>query len=144
MTIVGIPQLEMPYKICPQILNVLQAPCKRTCIFNHAVITGAMRKPVIGVTPLWDERKDNLWIERECPLHELLETDILAVNSCHHQGIAELSPELIPMATAEDGLVEAVRMKGKSFVWAVQWHPEMSLCEVSSQKLFGVFVDACR
>jgi putative glutamine amidotransferase len=79
----------------------------------------------------------------ERPVIGLLETDALAVNSYHHQGAAELSPELIPMARAEDGLVEAVCMKGRTFVWAVQWHPELALCEESSRKLFRRFVDAC-
>jgi putative glutamine amidotransferase len=74
----------------------------------------------------------------------LLGVNALEVNSCHHQGIAELSPELIPMARAEDGLIEAVCMKNKPFVWAVQWHPEFVLNEESSRKLFGAFVEVCR
>ena len=28
------------------------------------------------------------------------------------------------MAYAADGIIEAVRMPEKHFVWAVQWHPE--------------------
>jgi putative glutamine amidotransferase len=48
------------------------------------------------------------------------------------------------MAWAEDGLIEAVRVKDAAFAWAVQWHPEMALAEASSRKLFSAFVDACR
>jgi putative glutamine amidotransferase len=95
-------------------------------------------------TPPYDRPSHRVGIEPGSPLYGLLEADSLAVNSCHHQGIAELSPELVPMARAEDGLVEAVYMKNRSFVWAVQWHPEMALKEESSRKLFGVFVNACR
>jgi putative glutamine amidotransferase len=73
--------------------------------------------------------------------------DTLPVNSSHHQGIAELSPRLRAMAEAEDGLIEAVYMKDRAFVWAVQWHPEMLPAEESSGKLFAAFVhaagDAC-
>jgi putative glutamine amidotransferase len=83
-------------------------------------------------------------IEPGSPLHELLGADTLAVNSCHHQGIAELSPRLTPMARAEDGLVEAVCMKDKPFVRAVQWHPEKALADENSGKLIDAFVDACR
>jgi putative glutamine amidotransferase len=82
-------------------------------------------------------------IEPESPLHELLGVSTLAVNSSHHQGIAGLSPKLSPMARAEDGLIEAVYMKDRAFVWAVQWHPEMALAEESSEKIFGAFVRAC-
>ncbi|MDR1786740.1 MAG: gamma-glutamyl-gamma-aminobutyrate hydrolase family protein [Spirochaetaceae bacterium] len=77
------------------------------------------------------------------PLADLLGTDSLQVNSYHHQGIKRLAPGLEPMAAAEDGLVEAVYMPGKPFVWAVQWHPEFALQWESSGKLFSALVRAC-
>jgi putative glutamine amidotransferase len=94
--------------------------------------------------PPYDKPVHQVNIEPVSPLHELLGLDSLAVNSCHHQGIAELSPRLTPMAWAEDGLVEAVYMKDKAFVRAVQWHPEKALADENSGKLFDAFVDACR
>jgi putative glutamine amidotransferase len=46
-------------------------------------------------------------------------------NSIHHQGIKDLAPEFIVEARCpEDGLIEAVRWRGPSYVAAVQWHPE--------------------
>jgi putative glutamine amidotransferase len=48
------------------------------------------------------------------------------------------------MAWAEDGLVEAVYMKDKPFVRAVQWHPEKALADENCGKLFDAFVNACR
>jgi putative glutamine amidotransferase len=46
-------------------------------------------------------------------------------NSIHHQGIKDLAPEFIVEAHCpEDGLIEAVRWRGPSYVAAVQWHPE--------------------
>ena len=47
----------------------------------------------------------------------------VGVNSCHHQGIRELAPELKVWAKAPDGLVEAVYLPGKRYARAVQWHP---------------------
>jgi putative glutamine amidotransferase len=94
--------------------------------------------------PPYDKPVHRVHIEPGSPLHEILGLDSLAVNSCHHQGIAELSPRLIPMAWAEDGLVEAVYMKDKPFVRAVQWHPEKALADENSGKLFDAFVDICR
>ena len=49
------------------------------------------------------------------------------VNSIHHQAIKDLSPEFVAEAfSAEDRLVEAIRRKDpdKSYIAAVQWHPE--------------------
>ena len=47
------------------------------------------------------------------------------VNSVHHQAIKDLAPGLVVEARSpRDGLIEAVRQPGNSFVAAVQWHPE--------------------
>ena len=47
------------------------------------------------------------------------------VNSIHHQGIKDLAPGLIVEARCpDDGMVEAVRWQGPSYVAGVQWHPE--------------------
>lgn len=46
------------------------------------------------------------------------------VISIHHQGIHRLGRDLQVEATGEDGLIEAVRGKGRGFVCGVQWHPE--------------------
>ena len=66
-------------------------------------------KPVIGVIPLWDEKKDSIWM----------------------------------LPGYMDGLVEAVYLPGKKFVWAVQWHPEFSYkSDVNSKKILRAFVEA--
>lgn len=49
------------------------------------------------------------------------------VNSIHHQGIKDLSPEFVAEAiSTSDGVVEAIRRKdrSKSYIAALQWHPE--------------------
>jgi len=46
------------------------------------------------------------------------------------------------MARSTDDLIEAMYLPGKTFVWGVQWHPEMSLQEESSRKIFEAFVGA--
>ncbi len=48
-----------------------------------------------------------------------------AINSIHHQAIKDLAPELEVEARAvPDGIVEAVRWRGPSHVFGMQWHPE--------------------
>ena len=78
------------------------------------------------------------------PLQQLLGQQTLAVNSLHHQAIRALAPGLAAMAVSEDGLVEAVCLPGKKFVWAVQWHPEFSFAvNENSRKIFRQFVASC-
>jgi putative glutamine amidotransferase len=46
-------------------------------------------------------------------------------NSIHHQGIKDLASDFVAEARCpEDGLIEAVRWRGPSYVAGVQWHPE--------------------
>ena len=67
------------------------------------------------------------------------------MNSYHHQAVKTLAPCLAEMARSEDGLIEAVCLPEKRFVWAVQWHPEFSFrVDAHSRKIFGAFVAAAK
>lgn len=47
------------------------------------------------------------------------------VNSLHHQAVRTLGRDLtVEARSADDGVIEAVRWKGRSYVVGVQWHPE--------------------
>lgn len=46
------------------------------------------------------------------------------VVSIHHQAINRLGREVSVEASAPDGVIEAIRWQGRSFVCGVQWHPE--------------------
>ena len=77
-------------------------------------------------------------------LQTLLGKDIIEVNTLHHQAAKDLGNDLIAMAVAPDGIIEAVQMMGKRFVWAVQWHPEyMFRTDSDSLALFSSFVKHC-
>lgn len=87
----------------------------------------------------------NVKILLDTPLYTLLKKENIAVNSYHHQGVKVLPACLRAMARAEDGLTEAIYMPGKKFVWAVQWHPELSFeQDEDNRKIFAAFVSACR
>ncbi len=68
------------------------------------------------------------------------------INSIHRQGIKRLAPGLLVEATAPDGVIEAVSVKGaKSFAFGAQWHPEYKARDnPDSVKLFSAFGDAVR
>ena len=66
------------------------------------------------------------------------------MNSYHHQVIDQKADTLQIMAESEDGIIEAVEMPDKNFVWAVQWHPEFSFHkDVTSRMIFEEFVRRC-
>jgi len=78
-------------------------------------------------------------------LQTLLGKDTLEVNTLHHQAIKDLGKDLIPMAESPDGLIEAVKMVGRRFVCAVQWHPEyMFKTDGDSLRVFSWFVGQCK
>ncbi len=77
------------------------------------------------------------------PLYNLTGKTEIAVNSYHHQAIKDLADGLSVMAEADDGLIEAVYMPSKKFVWAVQWHPEFSFkTDKDSMKIFKAFISS--
>lgn len=79
----------------------------------------------------------------DSPLYNLLGDAKLAVNSYHHQAVKDVAFPLKVMATAPDGVVEAVYMPQHRFLWALQWHPEFSYkTDESSRSIFKAFVDA--
>ena len=80
----------------------------------------------------------------DTPLYALLRRETLPVNSCHHQAVRALSPQLREMAVAEDGLIEAVWRPESRFLWAVQWHPEFSYkTDPAGAEVFRAFVASC-
>lgn len=94
--------------------------------------------------------------ERSAPAHEVrIEPDTLLseivgsptaqVNSRHHQAIGVLGKGLrVSARDVEDGIIEAVELPGRSFVLAVQWHPEdQAPCAPEQFRIFESFADAC-
>jgi len=79
-------------------------------------------------------------------LARLLESDRVAVNSLHGQGINRLASRLQVEARAPDGLVEAFSVRDAAgFALAVQWHPEWNAEDNPvSMRLLGAFGDAVR
>jgi putative glutamine amidotransferase len=62
------------------------------------------------------------------------------VKSAHHQGLDVLGEGVIPTGWADDGLVEAVELPGKSFAVGVLWHPE----EDERSRVVGALVEEAR
>jgi putative glutamine amidotransferase len=69
-------------------------------------------------------------------------SDSLAVNSRHHQAIKELAPGFRIVATAPDGIVEAIEDPTVPFCLGVQWHPENFWRTGEFRPLFEGFLEA--
>lgn len=71
-------------------------------------------------------------------LHRELGTGAVEINSIHYQGIATLGDGLRVEALSPDGVVEAVSADDHP-IYAVQWHPEMSIESRVSRAVFSIF-----
>ncbi len=74
---------------------------------------------------------------------KLEDAESCPVNSRHHQAVRHLGRGLEIVATAPDGVIEAVEGPGP-FCLGVQWHPENFWRTGEFRPLFEGFVDACR
>lgn len=65
------------------------------------------------------------------------------VNSFHHQAVATVPEGLRTVATASDGVIEAIEAERGAFLIAVQWHPEAAYLRHPDQLApFRAFADA--
>jgi putative glutamine amidotransferase len=68
----------------------------------------------------------------------------IRVRSSHHQSIKNPGRGLRLAAVSPDGVFEAMESRGKTFLLVVQWHPEKTINDRSSSKLFEALVHATR
>jgi putative glutamine amidotransferase len=81
-------------------------------------------------------------VEPGTRLAALLGTDILRVNSFHHQAVDRLGSGLRAVAHAADGTIEGVEAPGQRFVVGVQWHVEGLVAQPRHRLLFEALVAA--
>jgi putative glutamine amidotransferase len=90
-----------------------------------------------------------VWLEKDSLLARLAsdagsDGDSRQVNSRHHQAVKTLGAGLVAVATAPDGVIEAVEDPNRRFCLGVQWHPENFYRTGEFRSLFEGFVRACR
>lgn len=76
-------------------------------------------------------------------LSEILGEDEFESASWHHQAVKKLGNGLDVVARAPDGTIEAFEFRGHPWLFAVQWHPELTAREDPvQQRLFDALVQA--
>ena len=97
-------------------------------------------EPTHSVTIEEDSTLFNIYKEKLSPLSSFL-SPLLYVNSFHHQAVSEPGDKFRVVATAKDGIVEAIESTEFKSIIGVQWHPE---CMEEGLPLFQWLVDeAC-
>ena len=104
----------------------------------------------VHVTDAYEKHRHDIRFEpgsRLARLYRGVERPV--VTSIHHQSIKTLGRGLTVEAWSEpDGVVEAIRGNGKSYVFAVQWHPEFHRpgdpATLDSAPILEEFLDAAR
>ena len=94
----------------------------------------------------WGGRSHGVRVAPGSRLDRIFHGQALRINSFHHQAIKELGPGLELAAVADDGVVEAVEARDRSWVIGVQWHPERHEATAPASDpdrlLFGAFRQA--
>jgi putative glutamine amidotransferase len=89
-----------------------------------------------------------VWLEKDSLVARLAgdgnDAESRRVNSRHHQAVKELGAGLVAVATAPDGVIEAVEDPTRRFCVGVQWHPENFYRTGEFRSLFEAFVRACK
>lgn len=81
-------------------------------------------------------------VDKDSKLHAIVGNDNFQVNSTHHQAVKAPGNGLKVVATAPDGVIEAIEHESHRFCIGVEWHPEyQSIPE--DEKIFEHFVKAC-
>lgn len=69
-----------------------------------------------------DETEHEVNVKKGSFIDNIYQTELLHVNSYHHQNIKDVAPGFEVVCTSTDGYVEAI---AKDKIVSVQWHPEM-------------------
>lgn len=92
--------------------------------------------------PRWYATHD-ITIQSGSMLGEIWGTAPARVNSYHHQSVGALGKGLRIVATASDGVIEAVESGKHRFVLGVQWHPELMVEQYPvARRIFSQFIKA--
>lgn len=146
---------EMESWLIPKILKSdkpLLGICRGIQILN-AVLGGTLYQDLPSehhssvihcMKPPYDREIHKVSLVEGSFLHQIFKTDLIGVNSYHHQAVKEVADQLEVEAWSEDGLCEAVSVKGAHFAHALQWHPEFSYkTDPRSRRIFSEFMEAC-
>ena len=107
----------------------------RGCQLINVALGGSLYQDIATQVPNAIAHRDTTKYERQLHTMSLVQGSHLStmypsvtqatVNSIHHQAVKDLGRDLVVEALAvPDGIVEAIRWRGPSYAFGMQWHPE--------------------
>jgi putative glutamine amidotransferase len=90
-----------------------------------------------------NEPSHDVAIAPDTLLYRITGTELIPVNSAHHQAVRDVPAPVVVDAVAPDGVIEGIEDPTRRFCIGVQWHPEFHI-SAADVRLFAAFVDACR
>ncbi|MBC8065556.1 MAG: gamma-glutamyl-gamma-aminobutyrate hydrolase family protein [Chlorobia bacterium] len=83
-------------------------------------------------------------IEGSSKVSEIVGEPEIEGKSYHHQAIDRPGEGFQVVARSEDGTIEAIEAQDHPWMVGVQWHPERTLADPKTRRIFESFVDAAR
>lgn len=124
--------------------------CRGMQVLNIA-LGGTMTEHIPDIIEDDMHRDDGFWtlhdvdVDSASGLAQIMQTETVNTYSGHHQAIKDIGEGLSVIATAADGIIEALTYENHWWILGVQWHPEKSAAEdVTQQRLFDAVVEAAR
>ena len=139
---------RMPILAICRGMQVLNVACGGTLIQDIPTqLPGALEHRLTVPPHQPFEMAHEVWVEKDSMLAKSLKErlaggDSFEVNSRHHQAVEGVAPGFRVVATAPDGVIEAIEDPGAKFCVAVQWHPENFWRTGEFRALFEGFVAA--
>jgi putative glutamine amidotransferase len=120
------------------------AICRGMQLFNVTHPGGTLVQDVDGhkLLPLSSTHKatHHAEIYEGTRLAKIFDAGVHAVNSRHHQAVAQVGEGLLVSAKSPDGVIEGLERPDLRFAVAVQWHPEDQMPQ--QRRLFEAFGEA--
>jgi putative glutamine amidotransferase len=79
-------------------------------------------------------------LDADSRLARIVGTTSAEVCSWHHQALDTVGQQLVPVAWAADGVIEAVEHTAHPWCFGVQWHPEMQIEDAAQRRIFEALV----
>ncbi len=99
----------------------------------HLHLPDVIQSSVNHRIPPRELTKHSVRVKVDSQLAKTMKSDSVTTASWHHQAIEISGKGVVPIAWAEDGVIEAIEIEGHSQVLAVQWHPELTGLEDPTQ-----------
>jgi putative glutamine amidotransferase len=116
------------------------------CQFLNVVRGGSLIQhlpDVVGNESHADGGQEQICIEADSKLGSLVGPSSRAL-SYHHQAVGRLGEGLRQNASHSDGTVEGIEATDRPWVVGVQWHPERTIEDEESRRLFAALIEQAR